>query len=53
MDDRRIVEQDSHAELLSRHGFSYDLYNSQFTEAPVKTQQTLRQVRWAVVLSSC
>jgi ATP-binding cassette subfamily B multidrug efflux pump len=33
MDGGRIVEQGSHAELLSQHGFYYDLYNSQFTEA--------------------
>jgi ATP-binding cassette subfamily B protein len=33
MDAGRIVEQGSHAELLVRHGFYYELYNSQFTEA--------------------
>jgi ATP-binding cassette, subfamily B, multidrug efflux pump len=33
MDAGRIVEQGSHAELLHRHGFYYELYNSQFTEA--------------------
>lgn len=33
MDGGRIVEQGSHAELLSREGFYYRLYNSQFTEA--------------------
>jgi ATP-binding cassette subfamily B multidrug efflux pump len=33
MDGGRIVEQGSHAELLSREGFYYNLYNSQFTEA--------------------
>jgi ATP-binding cassette subfamily B multidrug efflux pump len=33
MDQGRIVEQGSHAELLARHGFYYQLYNSQFTEA--------------------
>jgi ATP-binding cassette subfamily B protein len=32
MDQGRIVEQGSHAELLSRRGFYYDLYNSQFAE---------------------
>ncbi len=36
MDGGRIVEQGSHAELLGRHGFYYDLYNSQFTEAMVE-----------------
>jgi ATP-binding cassette, subfamily B, multidrug efflux pump len=33
MDHGRIVEQGSHQELLRRHGFYYQLYNSQFTEA--------------------
>jgi ATP-binding cassette subfamily B protein len=33
MDGGKIVEQGSHAELLSREGFYYRLYNSQFTEA--------------------
>jgi ATP-binding cassette subfamily B protein len=33
MDAGRIVEQGSHAELLRRRGFYYDLYNSQFTAA--------------------
>jgi ATP-binding cassette, subfamily B, multidrug efflux pump len=33
MDAGRIVEQGSQAELLARHGFYSDLYNSQFTEA--------------------
>jgi ATP-binding cassette subfamily B multidrug efflux pump len=33
MDGGRIVEQGSHAELLSREGFYYRLYNSQFTDA--------------------
>jgi len=33
MDGGRIVEQGSHAELLSREGFYYNLYYSQFTEA--------------------
>jgi ATP-binding cassette, subfamily B, multidrug efflux pump len=33
MDQGRIVEQGSHAELLARHGFYYQLYTSQFTEA--------------------
>jgi ATP-binding cassette subfamily B multidrug efflux pump len=32
MDHGRIVEQGSHQELLARHGFYYDLYNSQFVE---------------------
>ena len=32
MNHGRIVEQGSHDELLRRHGFYYDLYNSQFTE---------------------
>ncbi len=33
MDHGRIVEQGSHAELIARQGFYYDLYNSQFVEA--------------------
>ena len=33
MDNGHIVEQGSHDDLLARHGFYYDLYNSQFTEA--------------------
>lgn len=33
MDQGRIVEQGSHAELLARHGFYYTLYQSQFTDA--------------------
>jgi ATP-binding cassette, subfamily B, multidrug efflux pump len=33
MDNGRIVEQGSHDDLLRRHGFYYQLYNSQFTEA--------------------
>jgi ATP-binding cassette, subfamily B, multidrug efflux pump len=32
MDNGRIVEQGSHQDLLRRHGFYYQLYNSQFTE---------------------
>ncbi|MEP6694783.1 MAG: ABC transporter ATP-binding protein [Chloroflexota bacterium] len=32
MDAGRIVEQGSHAELLARRGFYFDLYNSQFAE---------------------
>ena len=33
MDGGHIVEQGTHAELLQREGFYYDLYNSQFTNA--------------------
>jgi ATP-binding cassette, subfamily B, multidrug efflux pump len=33
MDGGRIVEQGSHLDLLRRHGFYYNLYNSQFTDA--------------------
>jgi len=33
MNAGRIVEQGSHDDLLRRHGFYYQLYNSQFTEA--------------------
>ena len=32
MDQGRIVEQGSHAELLRRRGFYYTLYNSQFSD---------------------
>jgi ATP-binding cassette subfamily B multidrug efflux pump len=35
MDAGRIVEQGNHAALLARHGFYYELYTSQFTEASV------------------
>jgi len=35
MDAGHIVEQGSHVDLLARHGFYYDLYNSQFSEAGV------------------
>jgi ATP-binding cassette subfamily B multidrug efflux pump len=33
MNHGRIVEQGSHHDLLRRHGFYYQLYNSQFTDA--------------------
>ncbi len=33
VDGGSIVEQGSHAELLAREGFYYNLYNSQFTDA--------------------
>jgi ATP-binding cassette subfamily B protein len=33
MDHGKIVEQGNHDELIARHGFYYDLYNSQFEEA--------------------
>ena len=33
MDHGKIVEKGTHAQLLARHGFYYDLYNSQFVEA--------------------
>jgi ATP-binding cassette subfamily B protein len=32
MDAGRVIEQGGHEELLGRHGFYRDLYNSQFTE---------------------
>ena len=35
MDHGRIVETGTHEELLDRHGFYYDLYQSQFAEALV------------------
>ena len=34
MEDGRIVEQGDHDELIRRHSAYYDLYTSQFTEAP-------------------
>jgi ATP-binding cassette, subfamily B, multidrug efflux pump len=34
MEDGRIVEQGDHDDLLRRYGAYYDLYTSQFTEAP-------------------
>ena len=34
MEDGRIVEQGDHDDLPQRHGAYYDLYTSQFTEAP-------------------
>jgi ABC-type multidrug transport system fused ATPase/permease subunit len=34
MDQGQIVEQGNHQELLDHRGLYYDLYNSQFTEAP-------------------
>jgi len=37
MDGGRIVEQGSHEELLGHHGFYYELYNSQFTDAWAET----------------
>jgi ATP-binding cassette subfamily B protein len=36
MDAGQIVEQGNHAELMARHGFYADLYNSQFTAAFVE-----------------
>ncbi|HEY6058487.1 MAG TPA: ABC transporter ATP-binding protein [Candidatus Limnocylindrales bacterium] len=33
MDHGRIIEQGTHEQLLARHGFYHDLYNSQFAEA--------------------
>jgi ATP-binding cassette, subfamily B, multidrug efflux pump len=37
MDGGRIVEQGSHEELLSHHGFYFELYNSQFIDAWAET----------------
>jgi ATP-binding cassette, subfamily B, multidrug efflux pump len=37
MDHGRIVEQGDHEDLLSREGFYYTLYNSQFTDAWAET----------------
>jgi len=36
MNEGSIIEQGNHQELLAAHGFYYDLYNSQFTEALVE-----------------
>ncbi len=36
MEDGRIVEQGDHEDLLRRRGAYYDLYTSQFTEAPAE-----------------
>ncbi len=33
MNRGRIIEQGTHEQLLARHGFYYELYNSQFAEA--------------------
>ncbi|MDZ4655066.1 MAG: ABC transporter ATP-binding protein [Coriobacteriia bacterium] len=33
MNEGQIIEHGTHEELLAAHGFYYDLYNSQFTEA--------------------
>ena len=33
MNKGAIVEQGNHAELIARHGFYADLYESQFSEA--------------------
>jgi ATP-binding cassette subfamily B protein len=33
MNHGRIIEQGTHDELIVKHGFYYDLYNSQFAEA--------------------
>jgi ATP-binding cassette subfamily B protein len=33
MNQGKIIEKGSHAELLAQKGFYYDLYNSQFTNA--------------------
>jgi ATP-binding cassette subfamily B multidrug efflux pump len=38
MDHGRIVEQGSHDELMARHGFYYDLYNSQFEAATAEEE---------------
>lgn len=35
MRDGNIVEQGSHKELLAKHGFYYDLYNSQFPQKSI------------------
>ncbi len=37
MNAGRIVEQGSHDDLLHRHGFYYELYNSQLTETMAET----------------
>lgn len=36
MNEGSIIEQGTHRELLARHGFYFDLYNSQFAEALVE-----------------
>ncbi len=33
MNEGAIIEHGTHAELIAQHGFYYDLYNSQFSEA--------------------
>ncbi|TDB38273.1 MAG: ABC transporter ATP-binding protein [Actinobacteria bacterium] len=33
MNEGAIIEHGTHAELITQHGFYYDLYNSQFSEA--------------------
>jgi ATP-binding cassette, subfamily B, multidrug efflux pump len=42
MDTGRIVEQGSHEDLLARHGFYHDLYNSQFASTPAGCSLRLR-----------
>jgi ATP-binding cassette subfamily B protein len=37
MDGGKIVEQGNHEDLLARHGFYANLYESQFTEAFVES----------------
>jgi len=45
MDAGRIIEQGSHHDLLSQHGFYYALYNSQFTELNPRSSPLARASR--------
>jgi ATP-binding cassette subfamily B protein len=43
MNHGQIIEQGSHYELLARHGFYADLYNSQFAGANLEEEPALEE----------